>query len=541
MPFGSTTILLFVIAAAVAVTARRLRLPYTVALVIAGLVLGSARVMNTPVLTKELMFAVFLPGLLFEAAYHIEFDDFWRNRVPIFALALPGVVGATLVTAAGLVMGTRALGFANGIAWAPAFVFATLITATDPIAVVSLVRTLGAPKRLSLLIEGESLLNDGTAAVALAATVAYVMGAAPETASVFIDVVYAIGVGTIIGAVLGLVAARAVAWAGDAMIMITVTTTVAYGAFFLAEGVHGSGVIASVTAGLLCGNRGTQRDISPSMRTAVATFWEYLAFALNSLVFLLIGFQARIPLLLANWRLILFAYVVVTVGRAIVTYTLAAVLPKRDRLPARWTAVLTWSGLRGSLAMVLALSLPAALPQRDSVIAMTIGVVVLSILVQGLTVSPLLRWLGMASARASRAAYEQAQAQLMAARAALEELEHMQTVHVVAPHIHAALSAEYAERVSAAETQVKALHQQAQTVPEAELDRVRRHLLAVERDQVLDAFRLGALSDVARDQMIADIDARWAQSELRVVTSIERDRSAPSDAAELAAGESAAR
>jgi len=292
-----------------------------------------------------------------------------------------------------LVFALRLFGIA--LAWGPAFVFATLIAATDPIAVVALVRTLGAPKRLGVLIEGESLLNDGTAAVSFTVAVGYVLGSQPSTASLPIDFMYAIGAGVIVGAVAGLATRRLLSWLDDVMVMITMTTTAAYGSFLVADTVGASGVIAAVTAGLLSGTDASQRAISPPARAALQSFWQYVAFALNSLVFLLIGFQAGVSELLSAWRSIAIAYVVVTVTRILVTSIIVTVMPKRERLPRGWTAVLAWSGLRGSLSMVLALSLPASMLQRDAIVTMTIGVVVLSILIQGMTVSPLLRWLGL--------------------------------------------------------------------------------------------------------------------------------------------------
>ena len=389
MTISGSIILLLLVASAVALAARRLRVPYTVALVVAGLLLSASPLLHPPALTKELLFAVFLPGLLFEAAFHLDAEEFWRNRLTIFSLALPAVVLATLVTATGLVLALRVAGIA--LAWGPAFVFATLIAATDPIAVVALVRTLGAPIRLGVLIESESLLNDGTAAVSFTAAVSYVLGSQPNAGSIAWHFVYAIGAGVLIGGAAGLAARRLLAWLDDVMVMITMTTTAAYGSFLVADTVGASGVIAAVTAGLLSGTHVWPRDSTTPARATLQGFWQYIAFALNSLVFLLIGFQARLAQLLHAWRAIVIAYVVVMVTRVLVTYAIVAVMPKREQLPRGWTPVLAWSGLRGALSMVLALSLAATLPQRETIIDMTIGVVVLSILIQGMTVSPLMR------------------------------------------------------------------------------------------------------------------------------------------------------
>ena len=394
MTLNGSIILLFIVAALVALVAKRLRIPYTVALVVGGLLLGASPLLHPPVLTKELLFAVFLPGLLFEAAFHLDAEEFWRNRLTIFSLALPAVVVGTLLIAPALVLTLRVVGVSLG--WGPAFVFATLIAATDPIAVVALVRTLGAPVRLGVLIEGESLLNDGTAAVSFAAATAYVLGSQPNTTSLVFEFIYAIGAAIVIGGAIGLAIGRLLGWVDDVMVMITLTTTAAYGSFLLADTFGASGVIAAVTAGLLSGRAAAQRAISPSDRTALREIWEYIAFALNSLVFLLIGFQTRVSELFLAWRPVVVAYVVVMIARILVTYAIVGLMPRRERLPRKWTGILAWSGLRGSLSMVLALSLPATMPQRELIVDMTVGVVVLSILVQGVTVSPLLRRFGLA-------------------------------------------------------------------------------------------------------------------------------------------------
>ena len=397
MPLSGSIIVLLLVAAVVALVAPRARVPYTVALVVAGLLLSVVPIVHPPPLTKELLFAVFLPGLLFEASVQLEADEFWRNRVVIFSLALPAVVMSTVIVAAALVLLFPLIGAPLG--WGPAFVFATLIAATDPIAVVALVRTLGAPVRLAVLIEGESLLNDGTAAVAFTTAVAVVLGGQPKVATLAFEFAYAIVIAILVGGAIGLLTSKLLTWLDDAMVLISVTTAAAYGSFLIAEAMHASGVIAAVTAGLLSGTEAVKRAIAPESRAVLRAFWDYVAFALNSIVFLLIGFQAGVSTLLEAWRIIAIAFVVVTVTRIVVTYAVVHAVASAEAFPRRWTPVLAWSGLRGSLAMVLALSLPAEMVQRDEIVAMTIGVVVLSILIQGMTVRPLLRRLGLEKAQ----------------------------------------------------------------------------------------------------------------------------------------------
>ena len=412
--------LLFIVATAVAIAVRRVAVPYTVALVLAGLVLGLVHAFEAPHLTKALLFSVFLPGLLFEAAFHIEFKQFWRNRFTITSLALPGVVAAIVLTALVLTPVANSLHFVQGFTWQHALVFGALISATDPIAVVAIFRNLGVPKRLAVLLDGESLLNDGTAIVFFTLSLALVTGTHVTAGSMAWDFVSIVGMGALVGIGVGLAASQIIKQVDDPMIEISLTTIAAYGSFLAAEHFHYSGVIATVAAGMFCGNYAARVGMSPSTRVAVEAFWEYVAFALNSIVFLLIGLEVQFRLLLASWQAILVAYLIVTIGRGLIIFGGSSLLRRtRERIPWAWSAVLTWGGLRGALPMVLVLSLPAAFPHRDLLVSMTFGVVILSILVHGLTMSPLLRWLGIVRGHGDRVAYEFTRGKLQAANAAL--------------------------------------------------------------------------------------------------------------------------
>ena len=307
--------LLFIVATAVAIAVRRVAVPYTVALVLAGLVLGLVHAFEAPHLTKALLFSVFLPGLLFEAAFHIEFKQFWRNRFAITSLALPGVVAAIVLTAIVLTPVANTLHFVQDFTWKHALVFGALISATDPIAVVAIFRNLGVPKRLAVLLDGESLLNDGTAIVFFTLSLALVTGTEVTAGGLAWDFVRIVGMGALVGTGVGLGASQIIKQVDDPMIEISLTTIAAYGSFLAAEHFHYSGVIATVSAGMFCGNYAARVGMSPSTRVAVEAFWEYVAFALNSIVFLLIGLEVQFRLLLASWQAILVAYLIVTIGQ----------------------------------------------------------------------------------------------------------------------------------------------------------------------------------------------------------------------------------
>ena len=508
MPDASSLVLLFVVATMVALVARRLRLPYTVALVLAGLALGGLHALDPPHLTEELLFSVFLPGLLFEAAFHVDASHLRRNLVAIVALAVPGVVASIALTAVLLLPLAARLPPVADFDWRTALVFGALISATDPIAVVALFKSLGTPRRLGLLLEGESLLNDGTAIVFFTLALGLVAGSRVEPQRLALEFVRVVGIGAMVGAAIGLAVAQVIRRVDDAMIEITLTTIAAYGSFVAAERIDVSGVIATVVAGLVSGNYAARTGMSPSTRIAVESFWEYVAFALDSLVFLLIGFEVRLTTLLEFWQPILVAYLVVQIGRAVIVALVSVALRHTpERLPVRWSAVLAWGGLRGGLSMVLALSLPGSMPHRSFVVTVTFGVVVLSILIQGVTMSGLLRALGIA-ADGSLVEHERRRGGLQAARAALDELERVVRTRYTSEAATASLREHYRRRIAEEERRLRASHVDPRAFAAEDRRWLTRHLLMVEKQFVLDGYRSGAFGQDAYEGLLSDVDAR---------------------------------
>lgn len=376
--------LLFV-SALVAMLTRRLHVPYTVGLVLAGMALYFSHVYIKWHLTKDLIFSVFLPPLVFEAALFIHWRDFKKELPVVTLLATAGVVVAAAVTA---------FGMHYGLAWdwGSAVIFGVLISATDPVSVIATFKESKAHGRMRMLIESESLLNDGTAAVAFVAVLGVLAGGH--------ETVYSIGgalIVTIVGGILigGIIAYLFMLLAGrtpDYLVEITFTTLVAYGSFFVAEHFRCSGVLAALTAGLVVGNFRSSGSISAAGRHALGPFWEYVAFVANSLIFLLIGAQEAQQHFKGLLVPVLLAIGLVTLGRAAAVYPLCAVFVRtRFKVDMRHQHVLFWGGLRGALALALSLSLPEDLAQRDVIVVITFAVVAFSVFVQGLTITPLLR------------------------------------------------------------------------------------------------------------------------------------------------------
>jgi CPA1 family monovalent cation:H+ antiporter len=519
----SSLVLLFAIATAVAIAVRHLRVPYTVALVIAGLALGGFHVVDAPHLTKDLLFAIFLPGLLFDAAFNLDAREFWQNRLAISALAVPGVIVGILLTGFMVTWAIAAFGLDPGFDWRFGLVFGALVAATDPIAVVALFRDLNAPTRLRVLVEGESLLNDGTAIVLFTIILGYVGGTTSSGGALVLSFVMIVFGGALVGAVLGFGASRVIARIDDAMIEIALTTIAAYGSFIVGESLHYSGVIATVTAGMICGNYGRRIGMSPTTQIAVHTFWEYVAFALNSVIFLLIGFEVGLAQLSHSWKVIAVAFVAVVAGRGGVMVAVTLLLNRtREHVPRAWTAVLTWGGLRGALSMVLVLALAADFPERQLLVSMTFGVVVASILIQGLTMPFVLRRFGLIRDRDDRLAYDLARGRLQVASAAAQEVDRMRTAHAATPELLDALRGRYVDRQEQARNELMKLHRDKRELGAEAAATAIEHLLLVERTELTDRLRSGLLTRDAFNRLAADVDDRLVRVRSGEMTNIDQ-------------------
>ncbi|MFQ5408072.1 MAG: cation:proton antiporter [Anaerolineales bacterium] len=420
-------IALLLVVAVVAIVVQRFNIPFTVALVVVGLVLGLARPAQAE-LTPDVILALFVPPLVFEAASNLHLHVLRKNMLMVGLLTVPGVVVAAPIVAGVVVWGA-------GLSWSAALVFGALIAATDPVAVVAVFRRLGLPERLTELIEGESLLNDGTAIVLYTLVLDLAVAGSGGVLAGFGAFVSVSVMGVGLGLLLGVGAAWIIARVDDYRIETTLTIVVAFGAYLLADRLHVSGVLAVVAAGLVVGQQ-SDRGMSPSTRLILFRFWDHAAFLANSLIFLLIGLTIHLPALVGAWRAIVWAIVAVLVSRAVIVYSLGWI----GRISWRWRHVIVWGGLRGAISLALVLSLPLTLgPEREVLRLMAFGVVVFTLLVQATTIRgfarrlQLVRYtpaeLEMQRKRAQRVSLQASEVHLkylhakgMISRAALEEV-----------------------------------------------------------------------------------------------------------------------
>jgi len=375
---------LLLVACLIAMLTRRVGLPYIVGLVVAGILV--AMLPNGPELplSRDLIFNVLLPPLVFEAALQLEWKRF-RAELPLtLTLAFFGVAIAAAVVAAGM----HAIA---GWSWIGAGLFGVLIAATDPVSVIASFREMGCQPRVSMVVEAESLLNDGVAAVGFAVLSAIALGGSPSAASIVPAFLWTLGGGLVVGLGVSGVILLVVGRTDDPLVEITLTTIAAYASFLLAERFHASGIISALAAGLLIGNAGT-RFLSRAGSARVHWAWEFFAFLANSLVFILIGMNVASQPLHQLGLVGAVAVLLVLAGRGLSIYPLSLLFRwSRWRLKPSFQHTLFWGGLRGALALALALAVPATVPERGAIILTAFVVVAFSILVQGLTMPWLIR------------------------------------------------------------------------------------------------------------------------------------------------------
>jgi CPA1 family monovalent cation:H+ antiporter len=395
-------IVLLVVASFTFALAKRLHLPYTVMLVIAGMLLsvlarygpGFLHPVIQYTISPEVILFVFLPTLIYESAFNLDYRQLRQNILPVIFLAVPGLLLSTGFI--GLI-----IHIFTPIDLVASLLLGAILSATDPVAVISIFKQLGTPKRLTVLVEGESLFNDATSIVVsriLVGIIAagYFSGATIASGLIDFFVVFIGGmlVGWLAAILIGLVLGRV---ESDPFIEISLTTILAYFSFLIAEEFfHVSGVMATVAAGVTMGSWGRTK-ISPSVAEYMENFWEYLAHLANALIFLLVGMRVEIHALISSLDLLLWVILAMLVSRAMVIYTLvpiSSLFPHVEPVSRPYQTVMWWGGLRGAIALAIVLSLENFY-YAETFVALVMGAVLFTLIIQGLTIEKLVRWLGL--------------------------------------------------------------------------------------------------------------------------------------------------
>ena len=507
-------IALLLIASLVAILVRRFRLPYTVGLVSIGLLISAILdPLENPV-SSDIILSLLVPPLIFEAAFHLRLEDLRRDLGLILLLAVPGVILTTVVVG-GLVS------WGIGIDIKLAMVFGALIAATDPVAVVALFRRLGVPKRLQVLLEGESLFNDGTAIVmfnimlGIAGLAAYGSSLTVEAGlgdwiAEFLKVA---GGGVLAGIVLGMFVSQIIGRIDDPLVETTMTTVLAYGSFLVGEHVlHVSGVLAVVAAGIVNGNVGP-RGMSPTTRVVVFNFWEYAAFLANSFIFLLIGLTIDTASMLETLPAIGIAILAVLVVRALSIYGFS--LFNRE-ISYRWKHVMYWGGLRGAIALALVLTIPTqnlAFEEITLLRNMAFGVVLFTLLVQGVSMDWVVKRLKLVVRSQFQEEYERRHARFIAGRAAFDYLRRMSQQGLISEHTWQRLSPVMERQNDVLVEAVKQVITSDPAVEAEELDTAHREALRAQRSALTGLLRDGVIFEETFSQLVGEVDAALTEQQ----------------------------
>src|SRR5256884_1190621 len=414
-------ILLLIVTLIVALLARLMRVPYTLLLVIVGFLVGIV-VGLMPFLPHEhldpnLVLSIFMPALLFEGAWNAELDRLEAEWLPIILFAFPVMLLSLRVVAVALHVGI-------GLEWLLALLVGAIVAPTDPVAVIALFQQLGVPDRLRTLVEGESIFNDGTGGAAYELVLAVLLptlglaGVAGNPSfqnspalGIITEVLWLIFGGFLLGLGVGWLVSHLLRRIDDRLVVITITIAVAYGMYVLGAALSTSGLLAVVGAGLVMGRYGRKHGMYPRTIEAADDVWEFIDYLANSLLFLLLGFELALTNLVQSFPGIFFGVLGALIGRILMIYIFIPLqdvlarwwahrtpewrtrLPRPRPVPPAWRPVMVLSGLRGALPLALVLGLPIELEQRSLLTDIVYGVILVTLLGQGLALRTLLpRW-----------------------------------------------------------------------------------------------------------------------------------------------------
>lgn len=481
-------ILILIIFSSVAVLVSYIRLPYTIALVLVGLVIGYFKLLPVLELTSGLIMTVLLPVLIFDAAINIPLRDFLRNIRTILILAIPGLL-------VGMGICTIIIHLGSGVQWGYALLLGALLSATDPVSVLAIFQRLGVDKRLTITMKSESLVDDGVAIVVFQIVLGILLVGEFSLASAIGSFFMVTFGGLALGLVFGLIGSVILQRIDNHLIGVTVTTIVVYSTTLVAELLHQSGIIAVLAAGLVVGNYGFRRALSPISRITIVSFWEFATFIVNSIIFLLIGMQMSSVNITHYIFPIVIVFGAILVSRSTIIYCITPICSLIDgKIPFRNRHVMVWGAMRGSVVLALVLSIPQGMPQYHFILATTFGVVLLSLLVQGLTINPLVHFLGFTRLPEQKGRYQRLMGRLITSQEALRELERSWKGGGLLRSNYILLRREYRKGINELEKELDKLQDEYPDLKGEELTATRRLLIQKEREVLQEALRQGRIS-----------------------------------------------
>lgn len=487
-------LLVLAVGSSVAIAAKRVGVPYNVALVFVGLALVFTDLLPTAPLDPALVLVVFLPVLVFEASITADADHLRGSARPILTLAVPGVALSLLGTGA---IATYAIGLPFGVA----LLMGALLAITDTVSVLLAFRSVKVPHRLAAIMEGESLFNDGTALVLVSLCATMVTSHALDAGSTIRMLGVAIIGGGALGAAAGALGAAVLRRTPDHLTAILASVVLVFATSLAAERVHASPVIAVVVAGLVVG-RAARGVLGSSRVLALQGFWETVGFCINVLLFLLVGMQINTERLVAEAGPILIALVALHAGRAAAVYGSFGMLRLiwKEHVPMRWQHVMVIGNIKGALSMAAALALPINVPYRERIITIVFGVTFVTVVTQALPFGRALKWLKV-TLTANDEKLDFAKALLISAKRGQLDLDDLLANGLISRKDHAERRADFQRKVIEAEGALRG--------PEGEAARdlvVESTLLVGQKTALKDAVRRGLIETSAADALVEELD-----------------------------------
>ncbi|WP_462412486.1 cation:proton antiporter [Neobacillus sp. Marseille-QA0830] len=495
-------------AAMVTAIAKKLNRPYPIALVIVGAIIGAVPI---PVLDplkdfitegevfNFVIITLFLPALLGEAALKLPYTHLEENRGPILLLAFVGTLLSFLIVGLAMVW---FLGFS-----APtAFVFASLMSATDPVSVLSIFKSVGVNRRLATVIEGESLFNDGLAVVFFNISAFYLLtyidlGLAGIGYGLW-EFIKVISLGLIIGGALGFGFSQLTKYFDDYPLEIIFSLILFYGSFLLAETVHASGVIAVVVSALVLGNYGAKIGMSPTTKLNINNFWDVAALLANSVVFLMVGLEITRINMTGKWVLVLASIIIVLLARSLSVYLSLLFM---GNFPTSWKHVINWGGLKGSLSIALVLSLPRDFADREELLILAFCVVLFSLIIQGLTIKPLLALLGVNKKESTLKEYEKIIARGHRFETAIAEIQTVRKRLFITESISHELVEKYEQELARQKNKINELLKKYPDLKQQQQLTLEKHALYAQHETI---------EKLVKDDIIANEVAEQEQDEI---------------------------
>lgn len=509
-------VMVFIVAGGVgAFVAKFGDFPYTVALLITGMIVGILGIDFGIELSHDIIILVLLPPLLFEGAATTDFEKFKQNGLVIGVLAVVGLIISILFL---------------GFVWSYLFdypvliaiLFATIILPTDPVSVLALFEELGAPERISTLVEGESLINDGVSVVIFSTIVALLQdGATFETlteAGELMTVIRGIAFSTIGGAAVGLVVGYAVYAVmknlDDHMTEIIFTIIIAYGSFLLSEHYLGfSGVIATVAAGMFIGNRGADYAMSPQTKISVFNTWSTAAFVVNTFLFVVIGAVTPVWDIIRHWQLLIPAIFLVLIARALAVYPVTNTLNLFTDTDTsyEYQHVMWWGGLHASIPIALALGIPKSITYREEIRVLVFGVAAFSLVVQGMSIKWLLNRLGITTKSEAARTYDLLVGRAKAVDAALEAVEGFKNNSNIPEIVYQEFVEEYSREKEELRTAISNLLKEYPDINEEQRLMSERKVLKKEKSALISAIRDGSIPSNIGEELIQEVNIKIEQ------------------------------